>query len=172
MNLFRLRLDTTERLLYLSFALTILVTSALIAALFILKSQNASQTSLLNDTITKLNNQATDIKNLAKDNKALNQRAINYAHCNAVIIATYTQTLSPITIKDLDKCLLESPAVSLQPGTGANTGTTPAQNTPVTKSPTLDSSPAQPDNQPQNSPTPEPKLLNCKVDLLGLHIGC
>lgn len=77
----KIRMDTTERLLYLSFALTILVTSALIAGLLILRSQNASQTGLLNEAIDKLNSQSTTIENLGKDNKALNQQSINYAYC-------------------------------------------------------------------------------------------
>lgn len=109
MNLLaKIRMDTTERLLYLAFGLTILVTGALIAGLLILRSQNAGQTALINDAIGKLNSQATTIENLAKDNKALNQQQINYTYCNAVIIARWTQTQQPIQIKDLNKCVLEN----------------------------------------------------------------
>lgn len=75
---------------------------------FINVTQNRAQQKSLNKQAAITNDLIAQIKALSEDNKKLSQTAANYAYCNSVILATYTQTSNPINIDDLDKCRFTS----------------------------------------------------------------
>lgn len=136
----------------------------------------------------RLINQIRDLsgqnKVLAQDNKKLNQDNQNiakqnrsYTRCIATIFAQYTYDFVPVTIIDLDKCTLDSNSRSEQrqlavPGTSDTKSSAPQASSPGSSSSGSSSS-------PKSTPSPDPEqpdnsqpLLDCKVDLLGIHIGC
>lgn len=81
--------------------------------------QNNRQQATLDQTAAQTNELVKQVKNLSEQNKKLSQTSVNYAYCNAVLLSRYTQTLSPITIQDLEKCIL----LSFPEGTGPVTST-------------------------------------------------
>lgn len=123
-------------------------------------------------------------KELARQNKELSEKAARYAYCNAVILAQYTQTGQPITIEDLDKCVLTSFPEGISSegnGSGESSGSLQnptsnalAQNTPSggnsnnPSTPSVPNSPANP-NSPTTPNNPNPQtnglVLNPSLQL-------
>lgn len=130
-------------------------------------------------TLSKLGNQ------LNKDNKVLNVRTVklgeqnqsiakqtrSFTTCDFKLFAKWTRDRLPIEDFNLDTCTVTSQTQATSDTTVAGTTpsggparpTTAPQSTPVENKPT-------PDNSSQ--PSPQPKPLNCKIDLLMIHIGC
>lgn len=122
----------------------------------------------------QIKNLTEQVKTLSEKNVTLNeeQRTVviqnrSYTRCLANIFAKYTRDFKPVTIENLDACILQydtsgniSPKASKT--SSGQSGSSSKNNT---------SSPAPQQNNSQPPPSPPP-LLNCKVDLLGLHIGC
>lgn len=130
---------------YVAIALTIFLLLLGIYALV----QNREATQKETDQTTEL---VKEVKRLSEENKKLNETSNNYAYCNAVLVAKYTQTLKPITIEDLEKCIL----ISFPEG-----GTLPSTSVNLTKQPVTQESdetvqtPSSPEQPSKPSPAEE-----------------
>lgn len=124
----------------------------------------AQQRQTSREQITEIQRLSEQIKLLTEENNRLNDRGIFYDKCKLRLFAEWTRTQQPIRITKVEKCL----AVFLD-DTG---GSTPISRTPIADSDgssTHNPLPTPPSTP--NEPEPEP-LLNCTIDLLGLHLGC
>lgn len=74
---------------------------------FNIVQSNRQQESLEGQT-ARTNQLIEDVKALTKENKKLNQQNVNYAFCNAELVARFTQTQQAIYIQDLENCILTS----------------------------------------------------------------
>lgn len=70
--------------------------------------QQERQRYAINKQTETTNQLIREVKALGEDNKKYAKQARDYAYCNAVLLAKYTQTQEPIVIDDLDKCVLTS----------------------------------------------------------------
>lgn len=138
------RPGTSSRVIYVVSILTILVAAALIIFAIVgaiddsrQKAALDEQTKKTNQLIEQVQKQNDKIEKQALQNKEISQQAANYAYCNAVLLAQYTQTLRAITIEDLNTCVLNSfpDSTIVQPdGTAQNEisgNTTPAPTHPL-----------------------------------------
>lgn len=169
-NLSKLRLGVIERLLYLGFALILLVVGGLVAAIVIIHSNASKQTKLANSAIDKLNSQALQIKQLGEDNKKLNEQTRNYAHCTLVALSDYTQHNRPITVEDFDKCVLSFGNTSGATASASPTSSPSSSDKALSSSPPSQSSQNRPIPQPNISPMPllpnPPSLIQQVMDTL------
>lgn len=172
------------------FAVIVLIIAAVLLSLGVYNFVQAQQRKATDQQqIEQVKQLTKQVKDLSQQNKQLNQTANNYAYCNAQILAKYTQTQQPITISDLNACVLSSfPSGSTAP----NSGQSPIQNnqtqrssspSSVQSSPSSSSAlqpaastPSQP-SQPSNpQPTTPPSILTTPllpcVDLLGIAKTC
>ena len=177
---------------YLAYGALLTAMAGLILFMFLLTSQGSRQQHAIEDETARINQLVEKINQLSEENKKLNETNVNYAYCNAVIVAKYTQTQEPIEIEDLNECILKSfPNASLN---GENRLNAPNQN----QKPVESSNPnqLQSDNsssttlQPQepNQPQPKPEEpqqpqesildlfplleLNPCLDVLVIRAGC
>lgn len=70
--------------------------------------QQERQRTAINEQIAQTNKLIDQLKVIGNENKALNRQNRDFAYCNAVLLAKYTQDQSPIVIEDLNKCVLTS----------------------------------------------------------------
>lgn len=111
-------------------------------------------------------------KKIGKENQVIAKQNRSYTRCIANVFAKYTQDFQPVIFKDLDTCTIEG-----QSGQANNMFAT--QDSSSTQKSSSSSkqkvnNPSQPSKPSAQSPQPQPeiKILNCKVDILFLHIGC
>lgn len=137
-------------------------------------SKQAEQIERLSQENKRLNTQS---RNIAKQNQKIAKLNQAYTLCIAEIFAMYTHDFIPINISDFEACARNNTF---------DAGASNAQGEPQqSSSPSLSSEPSSnttPQNrQPQsNNSQPgnggggnsDPPLLDCKVDLLGIHLGC
>lgn len=151
---------------------TILIAIFLIAfgTVYYLRSQKTDDK--IDAQIAQTKALVQEVKTLSEENKKLNQTGVNYAYCNAYLLALYTQTKAPITIEDLNSCVVTSfpnsdtaptiPTKAFQDaqnniqGTSSSTPqstTTPSSSTarPSTSPTTTPTSPTTPTNNPQQT---------------------
>lgn len=133
-----------------------------------------AQTSKTNELIQEVKTLTLEVRDLGKDNKRLSEQNRNYSYCNAVLFAKYTQTLEPIVIEDLDKCLFTSfPA---EEGESSGTFFTPQTTQPSNSVQPSTGNPQTPRN-PNGSPnTPNdprnPNNLLTIPNILELNNPC
>lgn len=188
--------STRNQLMYVTAIVTVGVAILTILGLVTWAVINSNQQEAALDKQTENTEKLLqEVKNLTEDNKKLNQTAVDYTYCNAVLLAKYTQTLTPITIQDLEKCIL----LSFPSGSGPATSSTnrdvisrinpqaarqaPSQNAPqpsggsnTPNRPTTPQTPQTPSETPQNGLSvtipsllglPETKLDAC-INVLGI----
>lgn len=106
-----------------------------------------------------------EIKALSEENRSLNKQNRDYAYCNSVLFAKYTQDQKPIVIDDLQKCgfssydrEVSSPQVQsntpafLAPQTAPQPSQRPATPPASNNAPSSPAQPSQMTPTPQNSP--------------------
>lgn len=150
---------------YVAIALTIFLLLLGIYALV----RNREATQKETDQTTEL---VKEVKRLSEENKRLNATSNSYAYCNAVLVAKYTQTLKPITIEDLEKCILISfPEPETSPSTSINLTRQPVAQQPTenNQTPNQPNSPVQPNNPTPTQETPPDERVEVSVpSILGL----
>lgn len=103
---------------------------------FVNVQQNKAQQDSLDKQVAATNQLIAELKSLSEQNKKLSQTAANYAYCNALILAKYTQTGDPISIEDLDKCKFTSyPSNTAAQSFNSGQVTQPTQNVQVASNP-------------------------------------
>lgn len=186
------RAKLSDRLLYAVSIFVIVAAALLLIFAFIDMMNNTRQQEALDTQTKKTNELVNEVKEQTEKNKKISQQAANYAHCNAVLLAQYTQTLTPIQIDDLNECVLSSfpeTPVDEDSNIQANVSpSTPAQQrieAPATnvqqlspqiqqpvQTPTIPTNPVAPvvPTQPtQNNPNP---LLSAGSGGLSLQLPC
>lgn len=158
--------------------------------------QQGKQTRAIKEDTAKTNQLILEVKALEEQNKdineqnkTLNQQNKNYAYCNAVLLAKYTQDQQPIEIEDLNKCVLKSfprdnsstqPTAfsSIQGGTQVASGDQlqPSTGTVQTNQPSAPNQPSQPSKpseptEPVPSPQPSNQLITVP-NLLQINTPC
>lgn len=175
----------TQKVIYGLSILTILAAALLIIFAVVGYSQDKDQTQALEEQTRKTNE-------LIEQERKVSQQAANYAYCNAVLLSQYTQNQVPITIEDLNTCVLtsypdstvtgpdgvimpsgsSSPATSTTPSNTTNRSTaTPAPvssnptPSPIAPTPTNPVNPQPTTTNPEVSTTPNSILPGINVDL-------
>jgi hypothetical protein len=172
----------SSNLLYRLSIGTLIAAALLIILSYVSYVQNNTQQASLDEQSRKTTELVQQVKDLSEQNKKLSQTAVNYAYCNSVIIARYTQDQSPITVENLNECVISSfpqgegaPTIeqiragmngelspSAQSQTSGNRTQTPGGNTtPTNPGTTTPVAPSQPQNpqtpqNPQNPQNPTP----------------
>lgn len=154
---------------------TIIVAAALICFGAVNYVQNREQQIAIEEQNKRTAQLVEEIKKLSEGNQKLSQTTVNYAYCNAMLLAKYTQDQSPIEIEDLNACVLKSfpegdapalqsslnvvgsSAIARIPSLSDSQNTTPRQSTqtplptqPTT--PTVPTTPSAPVNPQPNQP--------------------
>lgn len=115
-------------------------------------------------------------------NKDLNKQNLSCTRAVAEAIAKYTNDLVPIKL-DPKTCIITpykaGAATPTQPGPTVVTPPKPASTSPPAQSVTPNTKPNNDTTKTEQNPgpgqgdtPPEPKLLDCTIDLLGAHLGC
>jgi type II secretory pathway pseudopilin PulG len=153
----------SSRVIYFVSILTILVAAALIIFAIVNAISNSRQQVALDEQTKKTNQLIEEVQKQTEKNKEISQQAANYAYCNAVLLAQYTQTLRAITIEDLNNCVLNSfpdstitqPDGTVQNEISGNTSPAPTQplSSPANANATA---PTQGGNSPQPATPAEP----------------
>jgi hypothetical protein len=183
--------STSSNLIY-RFSIGTLITAALLVILGLVSFvQNNAQQAALDEQSRKTNELVEQVKDLSEQNKKLSQTAVNYAYCNSVILARYTQNRQPITVEDLNKCVISSfpegegaPTLEdiranmsgasspfqenqVNQNQNGNSNPTPTSPTPTPENPT----PQNPQNPIQNTPSNNILTLNPSPLLPGLELN-
>lgn len=124
---------------------------------------------LIANTKKSVDNSSTIIKNLqqaVKDLKTDNEHQTRFISCLLAL-----QGRPDLVAADVQaQCTKMSSHVDLQDVTRVKATSTQPQTTPVS---TTQSAPVENKPSPDNStPASSPKVLDCKVDVLFVHIGC
>jgi hypothetical protein len=156
-------LPKSQRLLYALASAGLLIAGVIILFAFSVNNNANTQKSLIEQEVQKTNQIASDnnklsrvIQKLSEENKQLNQTTLNYAYCNAVLVAQYTQTLQPITIVNLNDCVLKNLSDTAAQGVIKGTTVPSSSKSPASSSnPTPNSSTTKPSSAPtSSSPAP------------------
>lgn len=175
------QLTTPNQLMYVTAIVTLaLAILTIIGFITFTVIQNNRQQATLDKTAEQTNELVKQVKELSEQNKKLSQTSVNYSYCNAVLLARYTQTLAPITIEDLEKCIL----ISFPNGQGPVTSTNDQEiisrvapnvarnNSQPSQTPsngsTTPSNPATPNNNTNDSTTTMNGLNLTVPSILGL----
>lgn len=138
--------------------------------------QEERQIVAIDDQADRIQELAEEIKRISVQNKEINIQNRNYAYCNAVILAQYTQTHESIQVEDLNECILSTyseanqswgaeATENAQGESGAQgsprSGATPLESTQqsvqspqATRSPSVGSTQPTPSPSPVTEPTP------------------
>lgn len=128
------------------------------------------QTESTNQLILQVKDLVNEVKTIGEENRDLNKQNRNYAYCNAVLLAQYTQTRQPIVIEDLNKCVLKSfdSSVSSAPNTSQ-----PAPKTTGTSKPSSGGSQGSSGGQTGgNTPQPPANQIITVPGLLDVKTPC
>ncbi len=155
-----------DRLKYFAAVGILIAAGFLVVFALIANIQDQKQQQALDEQTKKTSELIEQVKTLTEENKKTSQQAANYAYCNAVILAQYTQNYSPISIKDLNTCVLESfpnstivtpKASSITSGSNSNQSTTPT--------PTQNNSQSNAQNNNNVGTTPTNVLPGLQIEL-------
>lgn len=137
----------------------------------------------------RTNQLITEVKDLSEQNRRLNEQNREYAYCNAVLLAKYTQTQEPIIIEDLEKCTLtsfkseEKEPQEKQPNSQASNNQSQPQQSimqsqgpesttrPIIQVPTNAKTPQSPEEPINETSTPSNNLLDLG-DSLEVNTPC
>lgn len=87
----------------------ILISAAILIVLGLVSFvQNNTQQMALDEQSKRTSELVGQVKELSEQNKKISQTAVNYTYCNSMILATYTRDQKPISIDDLNKCVISS----------------------------------------------------------------
>lgn len=103
-----LKAKLAQKLAYAISILTIIAAAVLIILAVIDFSRESEQQTTLQEQTKKTNQLIQQVKQESEANERISKEAANYAYCNSILLSAYTQTLQPIEIKDIDKCILSS----------------------------------------------------------------
>lgn len=113
-------------------------------------------------------------KDLSEQNNRLAKENAKHIDCIAKLFATFIET-GQVGSVDVDSCTIRAGSDSSSANSGGQSSTSPQIGSSSSSSPKSapKKTPSQPDTSQgeEQQPAP-PKLLDCKIDLLGLHIGC
>lgn len=99
---------TASNLIYRLSIGTLIAAGILVILGLVSYVQNNAQQASLDEQSRKTNELVQQVKELSEQNKKLSQTSVNYAYCNSVILARYTQDRKPISVDDLNKCIISS----------------------------------------------------------------
>lgn len=97
-----------NKVFYAVSVIAIIAAAMLIILGLVSAVQNNNQQTALDSQTAQTKELVEKVREQAEENKQVSQQAANYAYCNAVLLAQYTQTLTPIQIQDLNNCVLNS----------------------------------------------------------------
>lgn len=161
----------SSKVVFLASLLTILVAGFLIIFAIIGFTRDNSQEKTIEKQTQRIEELVKQAKVQAEKNEQVSQQAANYAYCNAVLLAQYTQTLTPIQIDDLNTCVLNSfpnstvtgpdgqaqsnNSATPQSSTGGNTSNSSSttNNNTTNNPPATPTNPTTPQTNTQNNPT-------------------
>lgn len=115
----------SDRLVFFGSIATLLLAAVLIIFALFNAVNNQKQQAAINKQTETTNELVKEVRDLSEQNKDLAQTAANYAYCNSILLASYTQDQAPITVEDLNKCVF----TSFPDGQGAPTTASNLQGT-------------------------------------------
>lgn len=136
------KFNLTRNANFVSFAVIGAAIVLLIAGVTVFVQQERQRVAI-NEQIAQTNKLIEEVKDLSETNKEINEENRNFAYCNAMLLARYTQNQLPIVIEDLNKCVLSSfPENETAPQNSSSAPAEPQQPTSsVERSPAATPSP-------------------------------
>lgn len=164
-----------NRLKFLGAMAVILAGALLIILALFTYFKGLESSQKLDDQSQQISELLQQNKDLAKQAKDSAKQAANYAYCNTLLIAKFSQNQEPFTVEDANKCVTSSfdsnSAPATQDGSANATPAPTATKQTQTQSQTQTSQPPRVSTQttpPTSTPTPSSSPAVTRPPLLGI----